>query len=343
MKKVFLIIFLLLILAGAYIGWQVFGPTVKSPESKYLYVPTGTDMTGLKKILLEEGVIKNDFWFDQVSNNKRANFKQVIPGRYKIQNNISLIDLIRLLKNGRQEPVRFTINKLRTKEDLARKIGNSLECDSIQAIQFLLNNDSLKKYNLDTNTVMSAIIPNTYFILWNTNMPEFISRMKDESEKFWTNERLEKAKQHNLTPLQVYIIASIVEEETNKKADKGNIASVYINRYRKRMKLQADPTVKYSLRDFGIKRVMHKHLTHPSEYNTYYSAGLPPGPICTPSTVTIDEVLNAPETDYMFFVASSKFDGSSVFAKDYQQHLKNARAYQKALDSLIISRNQTAK
>ena len=143
-----------------------------------------------------------------------------------------------------------------------------------------------------------------------------------------------------LTPKQVYILASIVEEETNKQEDKGKIASVYINRMKKGMKLAADPTVKFALKDFALKRIYHKHLAIESPYNTYQITGLPPGPICTPSIKTIDAVLNSPETDYLFFVARSDFSGYSDFASSYQQHEAYAKAYQQALDSLVRSRQQ---
>lgn len=338
MKKIILALFVIILIIGGYTAWHIFGPVVHAPKSKFLYIRSNHNMDSLKTTLLNEGVLSSTFYFDKVRNTDRVNFKTVKPGRYKIEDGSSLIDLIRKLKHGNQEPVRFVINKLRTKEDLAGRIGRYLECDSLQAIKYLFNNDSLSKWDLDTNTVMTAIIPNTYHLNWNGNFSTFFSRMNAEKEKFWTEERLKKAAKKNLTPDQVFVVASIVEEETNKRADKGKIASVYLNRVKKGMKLQADPTVKYSLRDFGIKRVMHKHLEHPSVYNTYYVKGLPPGPICTPSPSTIDEVLDAPETDYIFFVAKPDFSGFSNFASDYKQHMIYARAYQKALDSLILSK-----
>ncbi len=141
-----------------------------------------------------------------------------------------------------------------------------------------------------------------------------------------------------MTPVQVYTMASIVEEETNMPEDKGLVASVYMNRINKGMRLEADPTVKYAMRDFGLKRILHGHLAYPSDYNTYQHTGLPPGPICTPSTNTIDAVLNAPSTSYLFFVAKPDFRGYSNFASSYPEHLIFAKAYQHALDSLILSK-----
>src|SRR5262249_8399368 len=158
------------------------------------------------------------------------------------------------------------------------------------------NNDSLAAYKLDSNTVMTAIIPNTYNIYWNTSFNKIFRKLYTEQEKFWTPERVKKAQALNLTPQQAYTLASIVEEETNKPEDKGKRASVYLNRMETGMKLGADPTVKFAMKDFGLKRIYNKHLSFPSPYNTYLYAGLPPGPICTPSVNTIDAVLNAPAT-----------------------------------------------
>ena len=157
-----------------------------------------------------------------------------------------------------------------------------------------------------------------------------------EKEKFWTAERLAQAKAMNLTPGQVYTMASIVEEETNKAQDKGLIASVYINRMATGMKLQADPTVKFAMKNFGLKRIMQAHLAYDSPFNTYQNSGLPPGPICTPSVKTIDAVLNAPQTNYIYFVARPDWSGLSNFCQSYTEHLVNARNYQHFLDSVKI-------
>lgn len=336
MKKGVLIIFLIFVLALAYSGWQVLGPVVSPPQNKYFYVRTGDDVATIKKNLLEERIIKNGFFYTRVG--EYAKFKVARPGRYKIGDGSNLVDLVKKLKRGNQEPVRLVINKLRTKEDLAAKIGRQFECDSAEAIKFLLNNDSLERFSVDTHTVMTLIIPNTYELHWNGRINKIMARMKDEHDKFWNGERMKLANEKNLSPAEVYTMASIVEEETNKKTDKALIASVYINRIKKGMKLEADPTVKYASRNFGLKRILFGHLKYPSPYNTYQVKGLPPGPICTPSPETIDAVLNAPETDYIFFVAKPDFNGYSNFASNYEDHKKFARAYQKALDSLIITK-----
>jgi len=336
-KKVFTFLFIAALLIGAYIAWSVFGPTVKAPGDKFFYIHTGTSYRQVKESLIKNKIIRNGYLFDQLS--KKAGYQQNIrPGKYEIKNGSSLYNLVKMLRSGRQSPVRLVINKLRTKEDLAQKIANHFEVDSLSAIRFLLSNDSLKRFGLDTNTAMTAIIPNTYLLKWNTPFEKLFQRLDEEQEKFWTPERREKARAEGLTPGEVYSMASIIEEETNDAGDKAKIASVYLNRMRKGMRLEADPTIKYAMRNFALKRILRGHLDVVSPYNTYRNTGLPPGPICTPSAKTIDAVLNAPETNYLFFVASPSFDGSSNFAETYSEHLIYAKAYQKALDSLILSR-----
>lgn len=337
MKRTFLILFLLVLVAGSYSVYQVFGPTVSAPENKYFYITTGSNYESVKKSLEDQKILSGTFFFNLVA--KQAKYdRNVKAGRYEIIKGMSVLNLVRMLKAGRQSAVRLVINKLRTKEDLAGKIGQQFEVDSTEVIHFLTNNDSLRKYNVDTNTMMTMVIPNSYLFWWNAPLKNIVARFADQKEKFWDGKRAIKAAALNLSPDEVYTMASIVEEETNKQDDKGLIASVYMNRIKKGMKLEADPTVKYAMRNFGLKRILHGHLQFPSPYNTYRQTGLPPGPICTASISTIDAVLDAPETDYIFFVAKPDFNGYSNFASTYEQHLLFAKAYQKALDSLIISR-----
>ncbi|MEJ7626952.1 MAG: endolytic transglycosylase MltG [Ferruginibacter sp.] len=340
MKKPVKILFFILLLVIAFVAWNIFGPVVSAPEKKYFYIKTGASYEEVKKTLVQQKIITGSFFFDKLAT--KANYHlNIKPGRYEIKNSLNLLSLVRMLKSGNQSPVKLVINKLRTKEDLAGKIGNAFEADSIHVLNFLTSNDSLAAYKLDTNNVMTHVIPNTYLITWNGPFKKIFQRLEKEHDKFWTKERLNKAAALDLSPENVYTMASIVEEETNKNNDKGLIASVYINRIRKGMKLEADPTVKYSMRNFGLKRILHGHLDYQSPYNTYRNTGLPPGPICTPSTNTIEAVLNAPKTDYIFFVAKPDFKGYSNFASTYSEHLLFAKAYQKALDSLIISKKNS--
>ncbi len=336
-RKIILSVLAVILLGGGFIAYKVFGPTVAAPEKKYFYIKTGSTYNDVKADLTFLKIIPGEFWFNQLA--KRLNYTNAVKaGRYEIKNGMSLFSLVRMLRAGNQSPVNLVITKLRTKEDLAAKIGNSFECDSLSVISLLNNSDSLKKYNLDSNTVMTAVIPNTYSLLWNTSPARIFKKLFNEKEKFWNEEREKKAAALNMTSVQVYTMASIVEEETNKDEDKGKVASVYINRIETGQRLEADPTIKFALRNFGLKRIRdsHKKAAAASPYNTYYNAGLPPGPICTPSAKTIDAVLNAPVTNYLFFVARPDWSGLSNFTHSYDEHLVNARNYQHFLDSVNI-------
>ena len=337
-KIIFFLLALFIIVAG-YCAWQLFGPTVNAPESNFFYIHTGSGYLQVKNDLKKEHIIKSDFWLDNVAKYAGYN-KTVKPGKYKISKGMSVVNLVRMLRAGRQEPVNLVITKIRTKEDLAKKIGNGFETDSISVIKFLNNNDSLLQFDVDTNRMMTMVIPNTYTFTWNTSLQKILKKLYNEEKKFWNTKRIAQAERIGLSPQEVYILASIVEEETNKQGDKGKIASVYLNRKRKGMRLAADPTIKFAMKNFELKRIYTKYLDYPSPYNTYRNAGLPPGPICTPSIKTIDAVLNMPETDYLFFVARADFSGYSDFATTYAEHLIYAKAYQQALDSLLRARQE---
>jgi UPF0755 protein len=336
-KKIFLSVIAIILIIAAFITYKIFGPAVsaKGDGPQYLFVKTGSSFDDLKKELMDKEFLSSTAWFGRAS--QILKFKIVKPGRYKLSNGMSVFNLARMLRNGQQTPVNFVITKLRTKEDLARRAGKLFECDSLQLIGYLNNNDSLKQFDVDSNTVMALALPLTYTINWNTTPKKIFQHLHNAWKEFWTEERKQKASALGLTTIQVSTLASIIDEETNKAGDRPKIASVYINRLALKMPLQADPTVKFGLKEFGLKRVMYVHTQTPSPYNTYLNTGLPPGPICTPQSETIDDVLNAPKTDYLYFVASSEFDGTSVFTSNYDDHMKYARLYQAALTKLLDS------
>lgn len=337
-KIISAILFIVLLFAG-FMAWQVFGPAIHTDDKKFLYIPSNSNYAQVKDSLLTNGFLSKDFALDKVAN--YADYpKNIKPGKYAVNNRMSIYALVKKLRSGRQEPVNLVITKLRTKEDLAKRISRSFEADSATAIRFLSDNTALLPFDVDTNTVLTAVIPNTYTYYWTSSMEDIFKKLYKEEEKFWNEERTAKAKRLQLSEKQIYIIASIVEEETNMQDDKGKIASVYMNRLDKGMRLGADPTVKFAMKDFGLKRIYHKHLEYESPYNTYRNSGLPPGPICTPSIKTIDAVLDAPKTDYLFFVARADLSGHSDFATNYKQHLVYARAYQQALNKLIKEKEE---
>lgn len=334
-KKIFLYTIISALFITAFLAYKVFGPSVKVTATQYLFIKTGSGMSDVKKELIDKKFISSVTWFNQVSN--LLKYKNVKPGRYKIPDGMSVYKLVRMLRGGFQAPVNLVITKLRTKEDFAKRAGNIFESDSLQLIQFLNSNDSLKQFDVDTTTVMSIALPLTYSVNWNSTPKKILQNLFTAWKEFWTAERKQKAKDKGLTPIQISILASIVDEETNKAIDRPNVASVYLNRIKKGMPLQADPTIKFAMRDFGLKRILNVHLQTPSPYNTYIHTGLPPGPICTPQTETLDAVLNTPETEYLYFVANSKFDGTHIFTTNYTDHLKYAKEYQTALTIYLDS------
>lgn len=333
MKKVLLVLFLLLLVVGGFIAFKLFGPNT-GPMSKgnYLYIHTGATYDDVKRELQDGGYI-NDIWAFQLLAERADYPARVKAGKYKVNNGMSIYNLVRMLRSGRQEPVKLVINKLRTEDDFVRFVCTKLEADSAKMRQLLADNNYLSGFGLGDNTAMCAVIPDTYEFYWNTSAEKAFGKIAGYYNQFWTDERKQKAKAQGLTQQQVSILASIVDEETNKNDEKGNVASVYMNRLKKGMRLQADPTVKFAIGDFSIKRITGVHTAYGSPYNTYAVAGLPPGPICTPSKKSIDAVLNAPATDYIYFCAKEDFSGYHRFASNYAEHMKNAKLYQQALNA----------
>jgi len=333
-KKIILIAIAIILLIAGFFAWKLFGPAVSVKNESYLYIKTGSSYEDVQAQLVNNDFIGSATWLNMAT--KIVGYKKIKPGRYKLTNGMNLTNLVRLLKNGQQTPVTFVVTKIRTKEGLADKIGSAFECDSLQMISFLNNRDSLIAYDLDSNTVMAAIMPLTYDIKWNTTPGKLFQYFYTAYKAFWTTERKEKAEKLGLTPIGVSTLASIIDEETNSPIDRPKVASVYLNRIDKGMPLQADPTLKFALRNFGLKRILNEHKNVVSPYNTYNNKGLPPGPICTPQMETIDAVLDSPKTDYLYFVANSDFSGTHVFTTNYEDHMKYARLYQQELNKRNI-------
>lgn len=257
------------------------------------------------------------------------------PGRYLLENGLSNIRILQKLANGRQDPVRVTINNITLREQLAGKISRKLDIDSVTLAEALYNPAIAMKYGFDAENFPAMFIPNTYEIFWNTDVEVFLERMKKEYDIFWNADRIAKADALGITPIQAIIVASIVQKETNYKPEYSTIAGVYLNRYKTGMALQADPTVKFANKNFALKRVSGAYLNIDSPYNTYKYAGLPPGPICLPETDVIDAVLSAEKHNYIYFCAVYG-SGKHAFAATYTEHQKNAADYRKALNARNI-------
>ncbi len=306
----------------------------------FLYIYRDRDV---RQQVLEQGEEKRLFkypaLFDFAAQQADV-WKRLKPGKYKISKDDNLLDILRTLRNNRQSPVNLVINRVRTKQAFAGLIGRSFEVDSIRMLQYISDADSLQKWNVTEDGFLSLVIPDTYEFYWTASIEKILTKLKNAQEKFWSSgNRQQKSESLGLTPYQVYVLASIVEEETNKNDEKGNVASVYYNRLNKGMPLGADPTIKFALNDFSLRRIYHKHLEVESPYNTYRNKGLPPGPICTPSKVTIDAVLEMPQTNYLFFVAQPGLTGYHRFSTTYSQHQQYAKEYQEWLNRYLKDRN----
>ena len=258
--------------------------------------------------------------------------EHIRTGRYAIEPGDGAFTVFRRIKNGLQTPLNLTIPSVRTLDRLAGAVGSKLMLDSAALYQALTNEQVCKILGYDTTTVACMFIPNTYDMYWNISQEKFLERMKKESEKFWNDERLDKAEAMHFSPEQVITLASIVDEETANDAEKPMVAGMYINRLNADMPLQADPTIKFALKDFSLKRIYNNMLSVNSPYNTYRNIGLPPGPIRIPTIAGIDAVLDHVHHTYLYMCAKEDFSGTHNFARTYPEHLVNAAKYAAALN-----------
>ncbi|NOX46361.1 MAG: endolytic transglycosylase MltG [Chlorobi bacterium] len=339
----FQIFIVLLLIAAGIIGYKLYttiyqpNTWVKDEKSVSLYIPTGAGFEDLKTMLYEKGIVINRISFEWLA--KKKNLKEnVHPGRYLVYSGMSNDELINLLRSGNQTPVKLVFNNIRTKGQLAKVISSQIEPDSAEIILLLNDSSYTEIFEKTPETILSLFIPNTYEVYWNISSTDFMDKMFMEYNKFWNDERKQKARELEMTPLEVSILASIVEQETRKDDEKERMAGVYINRLKYGWRLQADPTIVYAWGDFSIRRVLNIHKKIDSPYNTYLHEGLPPGPICIPSIASIDAVLNYEHHSYLFFCAKDDFSGYHAFAKTHDQHIVNANKYRRALDARNIKK-----
>ncbi len=332
MKKLLLSLFLALFI---YIAYSVFVNSThfEKAQTSFNYTKGQGGLDALTDTLMAKKIIREPWSFKLIATVLNVE-DRMKSGRFMVKRHTSLLNLVRMLRNNRQATVKLVLNKVRTKSELAKLIADEFEKDSTTVMQFLTNNDSLQAFNTDTTQLFTLLIPNTYEFYWSSSMAQILGKLQKEQIRFWSeNNRIQKAAAKGMSQNQIYTLASIVEEETNFDSDKSLIASVYQNRLKKQMPLQACPTIKYAMQDFTITRIYEKYLTNTSPYNTYRVKGLPPGPICTPAAKTIDLVLDAPKTDYIYFVAKADFSGYHHFSTNYAEHDRYAKEYQKKLDA----------
>lgn len=333
-KKIILIVSLLITIGLGLFSYKVYNALFQpntdfDANTEEVFIPTNTSFKELLNIL--NPYLKNDDTFKEVAIQKKYS-NNIKAGRYILKKGMNNNQIISTLRVGNQ-PVKLSFNNQERIENLSGRIAQQIEADSLSILNSFYDENFLKENNLKKENVISICIPNTYEFFWNTSADAFRNRMLKEYKKFWNEERLQKAEKQNLTPLQVSVLASIVQKETVKVDERPTVAGVYLNRLKKNMLLQADPTVIFAIKhhtqnyDTIIKRVLYKDLEINSLYNTYMYEGLPPAPIFMPDISSIEAVLNPKNHDYLFFVADTKNMGYHLFARTLSEHNQNKNQY----------------
>lgn len=342
MKKKLALALAMILLIAAIVGYsfyrKIYQPNV--PESVSILIPTGTDFEGLVKII--GPYVKNVNSFIWVAEKKNYPNK-IRAGKFRVLEGMNNETLVNHLRGGKQETVTLTFNNQDSFEKLAGRVASQIEADSTALINAFLDADFMAKNGFDRQTAIAMYIPNSYDFYWNTDAVKFRDKMLSEFKRFWTAERTAKAKEQQLTPLQVATLASIVQKETAVIAERKTVAGLYLNRLHDFWPLQADPTIIFALKqkygqDKEYKRVLSKDLTIDSPYNTYANFGLPPGPIGMPDISSIEAVLQPEEHKYYYMCASVEKIGYHKFAKTLSEHNTNAAAYQKWVSQQGIKR-----
>ena len=302
-------------------------------QERELYISSRCDYDGMLDSLMPS--LSYHWAFNLYA--KRLNLeKSFKAGHYLLKEGMSNIEVVRMLKLGLETPVRVTLNNVKISAHLALKLSQQRDADSTSFMAALTSKELAKEVGFDSLSLFSMFLPDTYELYWTTSPEDVVRRMRREYDRFWTKERDSKRERSGLSRFEVMTLSSIVYEETRKSDEMPRVAGVYINRLRKGMPLQADPTIKYAMQDFTLRRILYKHLKYESPYNTYLNKGLPPSPICMPSRDAIEAVLNFEKHDYLYFCARPTFDGYHNFAKSYSEHLKNAKAYSRELNKRKI-------
>lgn len=313
----------------AHIYYYFFAQPFQINETTYIYIDRDDNVDSVYHKIAETGNPKQMHGFESLVKYQGYNIK---TGRYAIKPTDNMRYLHRRLSMGYQTPVKLTIGSVRTLDRMARNVSRQLMIDSTEVTTLLNDTAYIHQIGYTQETLPALFIPNTYEVYWDMSAEDFMARMQKEHKAYWNEKRMKQAEAIGLTPIQVATLASIVEEETANQAEKPMVAGLYINRLKKGMLLQADPTVKFSLQEFGLKRILFKHLEVNSPYNTYKHAGLPPGPIRVPSYQGLESVLNYTKHNYLYMCAKEDFSGTHNFAVTSAQHAANARKYQQALN-----------
>ncbi|NDV96586.1 endolytic transglycosylase MltG [Dysgonomonas sp. 521] len=333
-KKILYIILALIVIAigAAAYGYSIINTGFNIDKTVYIYVDENRNFEALQKEVRDSAKVANISNFDKLASllEYRPNMK---TGRYAVTPDMTAYELIKNLRSGHQAPVNLKFNNIRTKEDLAQRISEQLMMSKDALLNVLNDSVKCKELGFNRETVVAMFIPNTYEFYWDVTIESFLQRMHKEHSRFWTEERQAKAKEISLTPVEVSTLASIVEEECMFTDEYPKVAGLYLNRLRIGQELQADPTVKFAVGDFSLRRILNKHTEIDSPYNTYRRRGLPPGPIRIPSIKGIDAVLNYAKHNYFYMCAKDDFSGYHNFAVTFPEHLRNRALYIKALNA----------
>lgn len=325
----------LLSTTSVYTYQMLFSPNflINQPD-KMIIIEDNTDFKTLTNQLIEDTLLNDIISFSFLSKLMKYS-ENVKEGNYKVKMNMSNYELISMLRSGNQTPINITFSYSRKINDLAQNISQKLKISEKELMDYIIKN-GLSNYGFDTQNIIGMFLPDTYEVYWDITPKKLLDKMKEEYDKFWNSERIRKLKRVNLSKNEVITLASIVASETNKIDEADRIAGVYINRLRKKMLLQADPTLIFAANDFSIRRVLNKHKKIKSPYNTYMNKGLPPGPIRLSPKKYIDAVLNFEDHRYIYFCAKDDFSGYHEFAITLSEHNKNARKFQRALNKRKI-------
>jgi len=335
LKNIIALLLVVIVIAASAYGYSIYkkifaGNTSFSEREVFVHIPTNATYSDVEQILAPHLSNKDNF---RMTAEKKGYIANVRSGRFSLRSGMNSNDIVNALRQN--IPVKLTFNNQETIEQFAGRIAQQIEPDSLSVLQAITDNDFLTTSGFTQETAIAMFIPNTYEFFWNTSALQFRERMAKEYRSFWNEERKAKAAELNMTPQEVSSLASIVHKETVKVDERPKVAGVYLNRIKRGMLLQADPTVIFAIKkhtnDFDqvIKRVLFKHLEVDSPYNTYKFAGIPPGPIAMPDISAIEAVLNPEKHDYLYFCASVERFGYHEFAKTLAQHNVNAAKYQR--------------
>ena len=339
-RKFIVAMVVILVIAIGFTGLnyylKYFIPNV-TDKQEYLYIHTNATFNDVYKTIQKQDIVKDTLSFYKAAEN--MNYPgRVKPGRYHLHQGMSNRRLINMLASGTQEAVTVAFHNFRLKEQFAGFIAKKIEPDSVAIIRLLDSSSFVEKYGFTTDNVYTMFLPNSYQLYWNTSPEKFFKRMYGNYKKFWTAERRQKAAALNLVPIKVSILAAIVDAEALHDDEMPTIAGLYLNRLKKGMKLESDPTVIFALNDFTIRRVLTRYLSFNSPYNTYLHTGLPPGPIMMPSINAVNSVLDYKKTDYIYMCAKEDFSGYHNFATNATDHMVNAHRFQQALNERNIKK-----